>query len=121
MESRTSSSSTPYAVLICALGLAAFVVGIRDIVRGKAILIFGESAKQFTGTEAYWCAGLCLCWGISMMSLAFVVPRAMEARSKRGSYLAIPRWQVIMLIGCFFMLMTSIIGLVALTLQGSGD
>ena len=90
MDSRNRSSSAFLPGLVCAIGVAACVVGVRDIVSGEAVLFFGESGAEsvskLTGTRAYWWGGLCACWGISMIGLALVAPRAMEARTKRSSY-----------------------------------
>ena len=123
MDSRNRSSSAFLPGLVCAIGVAACVVGVRDIVSGEAFLFFGESGAEsvskLTGTRAYWWGGLCACWGISMIGLALVAPRAMEACTKRSSYCDLPRWQIIMLIGCLCMFMIANIGLVALSIEAS--
>lgn len=120
MDSRNRSSSAFFPGLVCAIGVAACVVGVRDIVSGEAVLFFGESGAEsvskLTGTEAYWWGGMCACWGVSLIGLALVAPRAIEARTKRGSYFSLPRWQVIMLFACLCMLMIAMFAMVALTI-----
>ena len=107
------NNNNPYIFWIVGLivGVAACAGGIRTMLNDEAILVIGEDATNtLTGIEAFWCGAIWLCFGVALLGLMLVGPRALETRSKRGSYSS-P--QTISLIACVGLLVFAICSMVA--------
>jgi hypothetical protein len=74
----------------------------------------GEYVRvTFAGDRARWMGVALTTFGTSILMLLVLAPRALDARLKRSSLFALPRWQRILLIFALLMLAVSILGLVA--------
>ena len=65
-------------------------------------------AVTYRGIRAVGFGAVDIAFGLSLLALAFLGPRAIDARTKRSSFLALPRWQANLLIGATVVLCGSV-------------
>ena len=113
---RKSYTSTRLIVAftLATIGIAMCAKGIHGSIVGQSIqkwLVDGSEvyAEAFTGAFGI---GFCIAEisvGLSLILLSFLVPRAYDARVRRGGYFELPWWQRGLLIASLIMLTCSIL------------
>ena len=92
------------------------IQGVRAIVTGEASHVWSSDdvilhAVTYRGSRAVGFGAVDIAFGLSLLALAFLGPRAIDARTKRSSFLALPRWQANLLIGATVVLCGSVAAL----------
>jgi hypothetical protein len=111
-ENKSSPTPTKYRSLpwplwfaiLAVFGVSACTLGVRDLIDGESHMVWKRRGggvavdKTFTGGMAVAFGVAQIAFGLGCLSLSVLSRSALTAHARRGSYLALPRWQAILLV-----------------------